>query len=42
MKEYIATVNSLVAMDIDGTSIAKITTTNVNANLPSALTNQCI
>ena len=42
MKEYIATVNSLVAMDINGTSIAKITTANVNANLPSALTNQCI
>ena len=42
MKEYIATVNSLVSMDINGTSIAKVTTANVSANLPSALTNQCI
>ena len=42
MKEYIATVNSLVCMDIDGISIAKITTASVDANLPSALTNQCI
>ena len=42
MKEYIDTVNSLVSMDINGTSIAKVTTANVSANLPSALTNQCI
>ena len=42
MKEYIATVNMLVSMDIEGTSIAKITTANVKVDLPSALTNQCI
>ena len=42
MREYIATVNSLVSMDIEGISIAKITTASVDANLTSALTNQCI
>ena len=42
MNEYIATVNMLVSMDIEGTSIAKITTANVKVDLPSALTNQCI
>lgn len=40
--EYIQTVNSLVSDAINGYSIAKLTTANVNANLPSALINQCI
>lgn len=42
MTEYINTVNSLVSDAVKGTSIAKYTTANVKANLPSALTNQCI
>lgn len=42
MDEYISTVNSLVSVAINGTSISKYTTADVNANLPSALTNQCI
>ena len=42
MTEYIATVNSLVSDAVSGHSIAKITTADVSANLPSALTNQCI
>lgn len=42
MTEYINTVNSLVSDAINGASIAKYTTKNVIANLPSALINQCI
>ena len=42
MKEYIDTVNGLVSDAMRGHSIAKITTADVNANLPSALLNQCI
>lgn len=42
MDTYIATVNSIVSDAVSGISIAKLTTKNVNANLPSALTNQCI
>lgn len=42
MSEYISTVNSLVSVAVNGTSISKYTTADVSANLPSALTNQCI
>lgn len=42
MIEYIATVNSLVSDAASGKSITKTTTADVNANLPSALINQCI
>ena len=42
MDEYINTVDSLVSVAANDTSISKYTTANVNANLPSALTNQCI
>ena len=42
MNEYIKTVNGLVCIAINGTSIYKYTSANVNAKLPSALTNQCI
>ena len=42
MAEYIDTVNSLVSDAVNGISIAKYTTADVKANLPSALTNQCI
>lgn len=42
MNEYINTVNSLVSIATNGTSISKYTTADVNASLPSALTNQCI
>lgn len=42
MSEYISTVNSLVFDATSGKSISKITTADVNVNLPSALTNQCI
>jgi IS605 OrfB family transposase len=42
MTEYIDTVNSLVSDAVSGCSIAKTTTADVCANLPSALTNQCI
>lgn len=42
MDSYISTVNSIVSDAVNGTSIAKLTTKNVNADLPSALTNQCI
>lgn len=42
MSEYISTVNSLVSVAVNGTSISKYTTADVNADLPSALTNQCI
>ena len=40
MTEYIKTVNSLVSNAISGHSITKLTTADVSANLPSALTNQ--
>ena len=42
MTEYINTVNRLVSVAVNGTSISKYTTADVKANLPSALTNQCI
>lgn len=42
MDEYISTVNSLVSVATNGTSISKYTTANVDAALPSALINQCI
>ena len=42
MNQYINTVNSLVSVATNGTSISKYTTADVNASLPSALTNQCI
>ena len=42
MTEYINTVNSLVSDAVSGHSIAKTTTADINANLPSALANQCI
>ena len=42
MNEYINTVNSLVSVATSGTSISTYTSADVNANLPSALTNQCI
>lgn len=42
MNEYISTVNSLVSATANGVSISKYTTADVKANLPSALTNQCI
>ena len=42
MTEYMDTVNSLVSDAVSGHSIAKTTTADINANLPSALANQCI
>lgn len=42
MSEYITTVNSLVSDAVTGHSIAKTTTADITANLPSALINQCI
>ena len=42
MAEYINTVNRLVSDAVSGHSIARITTADVSANLPSALLNQCI
>ena len=42
MNKYISTVNSLISVATSGTSISKYTTADVNASLPSALTNQCI
>ncbi len=42
MAEYIDTVNRLVSDAVSGHSIAKTTTADVSANLPSALKNQCI
>jgi putative transposase len=42
MSEYISTVNSLVSDAVSGKSISKVTTAGVSADLPSALTNQCI
>lgn len=42
MNEYINTVNSLVSIATNGISIAKYTTADIDAPLPSALKNQCI
>ena len=42
MAEYIRTVNNLVFVAVSGTSISKYTTADVDADLPSALVNQCI
>lgn len=42
MTEYVNTVNSLVSDATNGISISKYTTADVKADLPSALTNQCI
>ena len=42
MNEYISTVNSLVSVATDGIDISKYTTSDVSANIPSALKNQCI
>ena len=42
MNKYISTVNSIISVATSGTSISKYTTADVNASLPSALTNQCI
>lgn len=42
MTEYIDTVNGLVFDAVSGTSIAKLTSAGVEAELPSALKNQCI
>ena len=42
MDTYISTVNSLVSGATNGVSIKKYTSKDVNANLPSALKNQCI
>ncbi len=42
MTEYIHTVNRLVSDAVSGHSIAKTTTADVSADIPSALLNQCI
>ncbi len=42
MNEYIRTVNSLVSNAANGISISRYTTADVAAELPSAITNQCI
>ena len=42
MTEYIDTINVLVSDAVSGHSIAKTTTADVSAGLPSALLNQCI
>lgn len=42
MEEYLSTVNRLVSDAVCGISIAKLTTAYVDANLPSAILNQCI
>ena len=42
MNEYISTVNGLVSSAVNGISINKYTSKDVNAKLPSALSNQCI
>ena len=42
MSEYINTVNGLVSVAVNGISISKYTTADVNADLPAALKNQCI
>lgn len=41
MDTYISTVKSIVSDAVNGTSIAKLTSKGVSANLPSALRNQC-
>lgn len=42
MDTYISTVNSLVSVAMSGISIEKYTTATVDAELPSAILNQCI
>ncbi len=42
MHEYIHTVNRLVSLSVNGTSITKYTAADVMADLPSAMKNQCI
>lgn len=42
MTEYISVVNSLVSDAVNGTSIKKLTTAGVSANLPAAIVNQCV
>lgn len=42
MTEYVSTVNQLVSLAVRGISIKNYTTKDVMADLPSALTNQCI
>ena len=42
MNEYIKTVNSLVSVALNVEPVSRYTTADVDANLPSALTNQCI
>lgn len=42
MTEYITVVNRLVSDAVSGHSIAKTTTADVSADIPSALLNQCI
>lgn len=42
MSEYINTVNGIVATAMSGVAISKFTTADIDANLPSALANQCI
>lgn len=42
MKTYIAAVNGLVSDAVSGISIVKYTSKDVNADLPSALKNQCV
>ena len=42
MTTYIATVNRLVSDAVDGRSIAKLTSKDVDVNLPSVLRNQCV
>ncbi len=42
MNEYICTVNYLVSVAVNGMSISKYTTADIDANLPSAIANQCI
>lgn len=42
MTEYIDIVNSLVSVEMSGISIAKYSSKDVSASLPSALKNQCL
>lgn len=42
MTEYISTVNTLVSNAVRGISIAKYTSADITAELPSAIKNQCI
>ena len=42
MHQYIETVNQLVKTDVNGTSIVKFSSKDVQAELPAALRNQCI